>query len=189
MPLPGAFARAVKDAAIIGQPDIEDDLLFALPNVLGYVQAGERVRIVGRGADRWEKWWTIHRDEDGQEGYVWGPWFEWDTLEIIQVQNGSRCEGGAKMGGLDIQLRGGDGHYVFIWQDLETPLIVGGQGNLQFSWKDRNITVYEVEALEQYGMVWPWGAVDNKERLTIISGDGQSATRGGIWLDAPSCGG
>jgi len=190
-PLPGAYARAIRDAAVVKQPyNQQNDLLLKESNVLGYVQVDQSVRVIGQGpAPAWDDWWYVRRDTDGIEGFAYGPWFMWHALKLTSVGDASLCENGIKKGGLDIQLQGGNGYYVFTWEDLKTPLFTSGQGSFEFDWKGNTISVREIESLAHYVLVWPWGAVSRNGKLVVGSGVGQPVEQEtSTWLLAPDCG-
>jgi hypothetical protein len=185
--LPGAEAVVIKDAAVFVQPyNNQNDLLLADENIRGYIQAGEPVQVIGRGeGEAWDKWWYVRR-ADGVEGFVAPTYLDWLPLELIGVTDGSMCEGGIKNGGINIRFRGGNGQYVFRWEDLETPLVTVGQGSLEFVWNGQPISVREIERQAHYMVVWPWGVVVRPGKVTVESGD-ERVEQGGIWLEEPSC--
>ena len=172
-PMPGAYSTAIKQAGIFRQPYADPNLLSAESNLLGGVQVGESVRVIGQAVEPWPNWLYIHRDRENLEGFVWAPFFEWNSLEIGNLLYAPFCASdGAKMAGFEIQMKGGNGYYTFLWEDQ----VVG---------------VLEWKETESYFVSWPLGESSKVGTLQVASGDGQhvNATKDEIYLTEPSCSG
>ncbi|MBN1812802.1 MAG: AAA-like domain-containing protein [Anaerolineae bacterium] len=149
--------------------------IFALPDKnseeLGSIAPGEQVTVHGRTAPTQSGYWLyVHQEREDRTGYAWGPFFEWSTLELIQVAPNSFCDPqGNKRAGLRVEVRGGDGRYTFYWDDQVIPSI-------------------ESEGGDSYLVHWPWGAWANVGTLKVTSGDGQRRTWGSdLFVGEPSC--
>jgi hypothetical protein len=183
VPKPGSFITATSAAAIYVGPDTDSE-------IMGLVGVGESVKVIGRVS--WGRWVYVHSDQEGVEGFVWGPYFGWQEKEaweslpiistptptstptfepLVVLQAGSMAfctDEGGKMAGVQVFVRGGDGNYTFFWED-------------------REVSTTKLQEAGGYLVFWSWGSFSQVGTVTVVSGDGQRASQGDIWLSEPTC--
>ena len=129
----------------------------------------------GSALSPWKAWIKVRRPSDNLEGFAWGARFEcesdpvWPQLEIVRIQPYWYCDDQQeKHAGLIVALQGGIGLYTF-------------------SWEGQDVTAFELEQPGEYLVNWPWGAAPVVGKLTVMSGDGQSAESADQFIREPSC--
>ena len=127
-------ATAERGAGIFAAPDANSETMDS-------VSAGERVTVLARSAVG--EWFYI-RDDQGVEGFVYAPRFEWSgdyeslpvkespsytrtprpttvtsggelTMDLWDLPDTARCHGGAWYKNVYIEGHGGDGTYTYYW--------------------------------------------------------------------------
>ncbi|HUW13020.1 MAG TPA: SH3 domain-containing protein, partial [Anaerolineae bacterium] len=179
--VPG-LATAIQGASIYAAPASNSQ-------VLGGISAGERVPVLGRSA--YGRWFYV-RDDQGVEGFVYAPRFDWpgDYKSLPVVPSGvpvpatrtpppepsypalemdlwdlsGRCSGGKWYKSVYFQGHGGNGVYTYYWNGER----VAGPTSEDYS--------FEVESTD--------GAHIGTGK--VVSGDGQVVERD-LYIRAPDC--
>jgi hypothetical protein len=130
---PSNLATAIQDASIFAVPDVNSQ-------ILGGVSAGEQVTLLGRTTVG--QWYYI-RDDQGVEGFVYAPRFEWSgdyqslplrtpvatlstatisgtpssalEINLWDLPGTEKCEGGIWYKSIFVQGVGGNGIYTYYW--------------------------------------------------------------------------
>jgi len=182
LPTPSNLATAIQGASIYAAPNVNSQ-------TLGSVSRGEQVTVLGRSAVG--EWYYV-RDDQGVEGFVYVGRFEWPgdyeslpvkgpvsvtpatrvsstpqtllQMDLWDLPDTEKCEGGVWYKSVFIQGHGGNGVYTYYWNGEK---LVGPTGER-----------YTFEVHSTGGAIIGTGKV--------VSGDGQQIERD-LYVRAPAC--
>lgn len=186
IPVPKDMAIAIESAGIFAAPDASSQLL-------GGVSEGEQVVVLGRSA--YGEWFYI-RDDQGVEGFVYAPRFDWSgdyeslpmrksTVPLPNPSSTPTTAVSIRPLEMDLwQLPGtgrceGVGWYMSVYIQGR-----GGDGVYTYYWNEQKLAgplsgeSYSFELFSIEGAIVGTGKV--------VSGDGQAAEKG-LYIPAPDC--